>query len=111
MGWQDFRFVMMRRKIEHCGDIESAVEEGRYEVSVDTTRIYSKDKDERRDREVSNAIKSLNYQRVKDEIGDIVKYTLEAVHNSNRYLSMLSMPHYAKITEDVIKDIYLKYYC
>ena len=101
----------MASRIERCGDIDSAMEQGRYEISSLPSSLYGKDKDTARDREVLSAIKSLNYARVHDEIAEIVKYTIEAIHGSNRYQSLIAMPHYAKITEDVIKDIYLKHYC
>lgn len=101
----------MARKIEHCGDIDNAIEQGRYGIASLPSSMFSKNKDLDRDKEVKDAISNLNYMRVHDEIVDIVRYTLEEIHNNARYKQMITMPHYAKITEDVIKDIYKKHYC
>jgi len=98
------------RKTEYCGDIDSAIEQGRYELTSLPNSIFSKDKDTKRDREVAKAIDSMNYNRVHDDIAEIVKHTIDVLHSSDRYQRLLQMPHYAKITEDVIRDIYDKYY-
>lgn len=72
--------------------------------------VFSKDKDDARDREVDAAIMALNYVRVKDEIGEIVRRTIETIHDNPRFVELIGMPHYAKIADDVIRGIYLKYY-
>lgn len=94
---------------EHHYDIEGAFEDGRLEARL-SAAFYGNDKDDKRDREVASAIKNLNYQRVREELSDIVGYVLEAIYDNPRYQRLVTMPHYAKIKEDIITDIYLKHY-
>lgn len=97
-------------KTLHTPNFDNEFEEGgRLEASVPNS-VYSKDKDSKRDEEVLNAIERMNYERVRGEIKDVVKHTIEIIHKSERYKRLIVMPNYYKITDDVIRDIYNEYH-
>lgn len=100
---------MGKRKIELCGDIDTAVENGQYTVSVGSAKMYNQDKDPKRDREVASGLNKIMYDVFHKEASYYIKLAVEAIHDSKRYQDLIGMPHYKKIIEDVIMDAFLKH--
>ena len=80
-------------------------EDPRFEVQV-SSRLFSKNLDPARDREVNNALNRLKYEKFRAENKKMIEYVLEYIRKNPSCSSIITLPHNAKLADRIAEWIF-----